>query len=95
MLSERGSSLTEANGDREFDRVLVSNTASLETAWDEPEPTRLRPLDCRTDYGLLGGEHQADDGREQRDAFDEGREHERVALDRVGSFRLTGDALTG
>lgn len=44
---------------------------------------------------LLGREHEADDGREQRDAFDERGEDQGAALDRVGCLRLPGDALTG
>lgn len=49
------------------------------------EASRSRPL--------LGREHQTD-GCEQRDTFDERRENQGVALDRVSRFGLAGDALT-
>ena len=44
---------------------------------------------------LLGGEHEADDGRKQRNTFDERREDQGIALDRVGSLGLTRDAFAG
>ncbi|MFT4514973.1 MAG: hypothetical protein ACI89X_004052 [Planctomycetota bacterium] len=44
---------------------------------------------------LLRGEHQANDGCEQRDTFDEGREDQGRALDRVSGFRLAGDTFAG
>jgi hypothetical protein len=42
---------------------------------------------------LLRGEHQADDGCEQRDTFNERSEDKGRALDRVSGFRLASDTF--